>query len=424
MPHAWVIPSVHAEMNSHKPIEPFWNRLGSIALYPLRGAALISLLLYSLLSLLKWLPGIGWFLSLVVWFAIYRYAFEILLRTANGHLQAPELASYSDSGMVWRFFGLWLLFVATFIAGLLLAGPLAGVTALLALTLLLPGAIIALAMGDNLGHAINPATSLGMIRRIGAPYFVAFGLLFVIQLGAAFAGELLARFMPAGLAELLLTAATLWGLFATFHLMGYLVYQYHNVLGFIPGVRKLPRLRTRDTDLMDEVEALVSGDEIQAAIARLQDEMRERAVPMETHVRYRQLLRERNDTTGLLEHAGLYLNLLLLDKRDMDALALTREALDADPDFTPLQAEDGHHLALRALGMGRSKLACELWVAMLKRWPRDPARVDWAVAVAPLLAQRNRPGLAHMLLERCARRLDDPEQLARIEASRATLPPV
>lgn len=403
---------------------PFWNRLGEITRYPFQGAALISLLLYSLLGFLQWLPGIGWFLNLVVWFAIYRYAFEILLRTANGSMRPPELATYSDSGTVWSFFGLWILYALIFIVSVFVAGPIAGLLVMLVLTLLMPGAIVALAMGDNLLHALNPATALEMIRRIGAPYFAAFGLLFVIQISAANAGGILARFMPWLLAELVVSAATLWGLFATFHLMGYLVFQYHEALGFTPGeTSRKPGLRTRDTDLMDTVHEQVADGDIEAAIARLQEDMRVRAVPIETHVLYRKLLRSRNDTTALVEHAGLYLNLLLLEKKDAQALALVNETLAIDPDFTPLQASDGHRLAQRALGLGQSKLACDLWTALLKRWPRDPDRVDWAVAVAPLLAQRNRIGLAHILLERSARNLEDPEQRARIEEAQAALPP-
>ena len=59
---------------------------------------------------------------------------------------------------------------------------------------------------------------------------------------------------------------------------------------------------------------------------------------------------------------------------------------------------------------------------MLKRWPRDPAQAEWALAVAPLLAQRDRLALAREVLERCARNLDDATQQARINAALAQLP--
>src|SRR5690625_6926875 len=82
--------------------EPFWNRLADIAAYPLRGGALISLVLYSVLNLFRWAPGIlGLVVYLAVWFAACRYAFEILLRTANGWPQPPELATHTTPLSVW-----------------------------------------------------------------------------------------------------------------------------------------------------------------------------------------------------------------------------------------------------------------------------------------------------------------------------------
>ena len=404
--------------------EPFWNRLGEIARYPFRGAALISLIVLSLAGLLRLLPSvIGLFFTIVVWFAVYRYAFEILVRTAHGHLDPPEIMNHTDGGVVWRFAGLWVLYLIVFVIAVMLTGPLIGILVLLVLTLLLPGAIISLAIDDSLGQAINPATSLEIVRRIGAPYFAAFGLLFVIQVSAANAGQLLARVMPMFVAELLLMTATLWGLFATFHLMGYLVFQYHEALGFIPGeIDGKPKLRNRDGDLMDEVQDKVADGDVEAALARLREDMRERAVSLETHALYRRLLRSRNDPVALLEHAGPYLNLLLLEKKEREALAVFRECLETDPDFTPHQADDGHRLAQRALGLGQAKLAIDIWLAVLKRWPRDPAQAEWALAVAPLLAQRDRLALAREVLERCARNLDDATQQARINAALAQLP--
>ena len=404
-------------------IEPFWNRLPAIARYPFRGAALVSLIVFSLGSLLGLLPGlIGLILGLVVWVASYRYAFEILVRTAHGQMDAPEITTHTESGVVWRFIVLWLLYLILFVACLLIGGWVLGIVAMLLLSLLLPGAIISLAMDGVLGKALDPSTPFAIMSRIGAPYFAAFGLLFVIQLSAATAGGWLAHFMPMLLADLLVMAATLWGLFATFHLMGYLVFQYHDVLGFEPGqTHGKPKLRTRDTDLMETVHAKVADGDVEAAIAQLTAEMRDRAVPGEAHELYRKLLQSRGDKAVLLEHAGVYLNLLMLEKNDRRALSLVRESLDADRTFTPQQAEDGHRLALRARDIGQAQLGIDLWLAMLKRWPRDRARVDWALAVAPRLVQRDRIPLARQVLEYVARDLDA-EPKARIEEAIRQMP--
>ncbi|HRQ34745.1 MAG TPA: hypothetical protein PK361_03915, partial [Chiayiivirga sp.] len=59
--------------------------------------------------------------------------------------------------------------------------------------------------------------------------------------------------------------------------------------------------------------------------------------------------------------------------------------------------------------------------AMIKRWPRDPVRVDWALGAADLLVQRDRLTLARQVLEYAARGLD-PEPAARIQEALARLP--
>lgn len=404
--------------------EPFWNRLRDVALYPFRGAALSSLVAYALASLLGFLPGVGWLIAAVVWLAAYRYAFEVLVRTANGRMDAPEFATHTDTGVVMRFILLWLLFALAAIAAFMLGGPEIGIAAMLLGSLLMPGATMSLAIDGSLPRALNPATPLAIMLRVGGPYFAVFGLLFVIQASAATGGGLLARFMPAVLAELVLNVASLWGLFATFHLMGYLVYQYHDVLGFEPEHSGLPSLRTRDAELMEKVGGSIADGEVDAALARIEQEMSERAVPLETHALYRRLLRMRRDEARLLKHSAPYLNLLLLEKKDREALGLVREALVLDPAFTPHQADDGHRLAMRARDLGQAQLAIDLWLAMLKRWPRDPARADWVLAVAPLLAQRDRLPLARSLLESTAGETGDAEARSRLGAALAELPAV
>lgn len=365
--------------------EPFWNRLADIAAYPLRGGALISLVLYSVLNLFRWAPGIlGLVVYLAVWFAACRYAFEILLRTANGWPQPPELATHTDSGVVWRFIGLCILFAGIYRGSVLLADPPVAALMLLGLTTLLPGAIISLALGDSLPHALNPLRTIELVRRMGtAAWSTAFALLFIIQFSVFRGGAVLTGLPLPG--DLLVSAMTLWGLFAAFHLMGYLVFQYHSELGFSPGDRGgRPRPLSADDRLAGEAQRLVANGHIEDALALVGQHMNERAVSLKMHALYRSLLNRQNNRPALIEHARIYLNLLMLEKEHDRALALAHESLEADPRFTPLQARDGHQLARLAVGRNRPALAHSLWKAMLERWPKDPARKEWAQGLADL----------------------------------------
>src|SRR5690606_14669273 len=107
-------------------IEPFWQRLPAIAGYPLREGALYTIIALVAFSLFEYIPGIGWIISIVLWVAGYKYAFEILRHTANGNLAPPEQALGTDNREVWSYLiltiGGWALLILSF----WLFGPVLG----------------------------------------------------------------------------------------------------------------------------------------------------------------------------------------------------------------------------------------------------------------------------------------------------------
>src|SRR5690606_32835324 len=142
-----------------------------------------------------------------------------------------EVSMKVESGTVWRFIGLQLVFGVVVALGFGLGGVPAGLLALLAVVLIQPGCIMSLAIDGDFGRAIDPSTAFGIIARVGAPYFAVFGLLLVIQASAATAGNWLAQWMPALVGSAIVDFFSFWGLFSAFHLMGWLVWQYHEELG-------------------------------------------------------------------------------------------------------------------------------------------------------------------------------------------------
>lgn len=404
---------------------PFWLRLRAISLYPFRGAALYSLIALTLASLLEYLPGVGVIVSILVWLGAYKYAFEILRATADGRMDAPEVVLDADNSTVWRMLAMQLLFMAAILLTGVFAGPVAALLLLLAIAFVQPGCIMSLAMDGSLRHAMNPATALAIVARIGWPYLAVFALLFVIEASAMTAGGWLARVMPPVLGDLALTLVLFWGLFAAFHLMGYLIYQCHEALGYEPDLAQGPLRDSPDAELRGRAEALVREGDTAAARALLADELRSRALELETHELYHRLLREGGDRIALLDHAGMYLNRLLMDKQERRALGLLREALDADPDFLPPQFEQAVQLAGRARLSGQSQLAADVWRALLRRHPRHADAPRWALDAALLLAERlGHDEEARGLLEQALARSEDAALRAKLEAALKALAPV
>ncbi|HRQ64099.1 MAG TPA: hypothetical protein PKZ76_04410 [Xanthomonadaceae bacterium] len=413
-------------MNTRTAIRPFWQRLRAIALYPFQGAALVTIVvLVGVMALLGWLPVMGFILVIVCWLAAYKYAFEILQETAHGKLEPPERVLQIEGSVVFQYIALQIvLLIGPLIV--MVKAPLLGLILLIGAVLVQPVATMVLAMSESLGQALSPGRWLAVIARIGWPYLAVVGLLFVIQVSASNAGALLAQVLPLFVAGPLVNVFSLWGLFATFHLMGYLIYQYHEQLGFDPAaVAGAPApLRNRDQDLLDQAGAQIQAGDPAQAMALLREEMRERAVSPEVHELYRRLLRQAGDHAALVEHGRLFLHLLLMEKRERRALGLARECLDLDADFTTPEPEDGARLAERAALAGQSALAVDLLRAAIRKHPRNPQMPAWSLRAADLmLRQPGMEGEARALLVGATERADEATR-QRIEQLMATLPAI
>jgi len=405
--------------------QPFWLQLRAITFYPLRGPALYSLIALTLCTLLGMLPMIGWIIGLIVWVAVYRYAFEILRETAHGRMTSPEHTLGSSDGTVIRLLALMILMgiFVVLVAGFL--GPVIGLLTLAAVVFLQPGCVISLALDGSLRAAANPATPITLAARIGWPYLAAFALLFVIQASALTAGTWLHKLMPPVIGELTLTFFSIWGLFTTFHLLGYLVYQYHAELGFEPeGAPEALSGHAPDQQLLDEAEHFVREGHPEAAMEALRGAVRTRAVSLPVHELYQRLLLRSGSTGAVREHSRQYLNRLLMEKQERQAMNLLREVLERDPDFTPAEPEQAALLAERARLGGQFQLQLDALQAMLRAWPRSPDAPQWALQAALLLGERySRDSEALQLLDQALQRCEDGEQQRKLEAARRALQP-
>lgn len=414
----------HPTINAKLPIQPFWQRLPEIASYPFSGGAAATIAaLVLVILLLGWLPVLGFVITLVCWLAGYKYAFEILQRSAHGELSPPEAVLRIDNSLVLYFIGLQLVLWMVPTLVLLLAPPLG--PAMFGLVLLIqPVAIMVLAMSGSLGNALDPSRWFAVIRAIGWPYLAVVGLLFVIQGSALKASALVAKVLPLMLADPIVNAFVLWGLFATFHLMGYLIYQFHKALDFDPETHQQVTIiqpRDRDQQLLDQASERLQAGQPEAATALLREAMQERAVSTGVHELYRRLLTQSGDRNALVEHGRLFLHLLLIEKQERRALGLARECLDIDPDFTTPEVEDGARLAKRAAAIGQSALAIDLLRAAIRQHPRHPEGPNWSLAAAELLLREpGRETEARSLLESARERANE-QTLPRIEALLTTL---
>ena len=368
-------------------IEPFWLRLRQITLYPLQKEALFTISAFALLRILGFLPGsIGRIANLLVAVAVYKYATEVLVATANGRMDAPT-GYQTDEEVGWLQVKLQAgLVILAVLAMVLLPVPLA-IAAVVFIGFGIPGATMSAAIDRNLWHALNPVTWVQIMARLGAPYFLVGVLSFVILMSQLNAQSLLLPFLPTWLGLIVFYFISHYATVVTFHLMGYLIYQYHELLGYEVEERQVIK-RPMEAGILADAEELVREGNTQAAEEMLREEIDTRGAIPAVHDRYRKLLALRGDTEKLLKHGREYLNVLINQDQDKKALEVIRECRALDKAFMPTEPGYITRLAHKAAEIGQSQLALEITSGFHRVHPKHPDVAKNYLLAARLLAEK------------------------------------
>lgn len=363
-------------------------------------------------------PVLGWLLALISWGAALRYAFELLRFAAHGEPEPPELALTVPGGLVWRFLGLQLLLVGVPMA-LSLWTSLPLWPLLLMAAAVQPAAILTLVLRGDVGHALNPRQWLRVIAAFGPGYLVLLLWLWSVQLIAWYGGTWLGDSLPGLLGHAVTQAAAVTGLYLCFHRMGWEVHDAQEALGFTPQPLAIPLTRPADRDqrLLDELEPLRTARDWLGIDRRLREELRERAMGVALLALHREALLAIGDRWAIQEQAGRYLQCLLVQKQTDRALALLKDCMAADADFTLLDPVDGARLADKAAARGLPRLALSILDAQLRKHAREPDAVHWALSRRTLCRQLELPEiLPDAVMAGIRRGCKDPAALDRLEA--------
>jgi hypothetical protein len=375
-------------MSSSTQIVPFWHRLRAISLYPLRNGALMALGAFTGASTLLYiLPMglVGLLCRLVLTAAVYAYAVVILRATANGHFDSPEVSLGGESSGWWQI-ALQVVFMIAMALGFAFFGEVGGTIFAILLALGMPGATLSLAIDDNFWHALNPGTWIAIANRLGWPYLAVAALCGVIIISQGNAQALLEYLLPDFLAIIASYFISTYAVFMTFHLMGYLIYQYHEDLGYeidTPLARRDANADP-DQDVLDEAAALVVDGDAAGAEKLIGARLHARGGTAAVHAQYRKLLRLRGDEDALLAHGGKYLAVLMEQGQDKLALELVRDCLALDPDFVVSRSEDVATLSRRAVELAQPRVAVTLLEGFVQRHFSHPDAAGHALAAAKL----------------------------------------
>ena len=213
-------------------VVPFWKRLPQFFLYPFKLQPIIFILIVA---------GIGTFfagsrlINFVLWVAAIKYALLTLNNSAQGKLIAPDISFKvlnEDVTQVFKQFG--ILVLVNFLGGWVFAnhGFVAGILYMQLSVLFIPAMIMALVATDNIAQAFNPIVLFRIISGIGKNYLLMYLFLtFFKNAPDVLAGQL-QMFLPSAAVYFVYFAATQYYTIMAYNLMGYVMLQYHEEIGY------------------------------------------------------------------------------------------------------------------------------------------------------------------------------------------------
>ncbi len=315
-------------------MEPFWNRLGAIFLYPFQRTPVLLTLSLATLGIV--FSG-SFLVSLAVWIVMMKYAYAALLHTAQGSLRAPALTWSLVNENVFQVFKQYVVFgilgiSGGFVFGVSVIGGFAFTALIIAC---LPAIIMILVATDSVFQAINPFLFLPIIKRIGWSYLLMY-LFLVFLLFAPFA---LFSVLPVSLMHPMV-AGFLYLFFSqiyvliSYHLMGYVLLQYHEEIGYAvdyefflknQGTKRKRREKTPEEELKTAIALLVNAGKYREAIGRVRPAVLEDSPDPEVSEKFLHLLKLAGEQTKAENYAVRHFEILVKNDKKQGAASLFAE---------------------------------------------------------------------------------------------------
>lgn len=343
-------------------IVPFWKRLHHFFTYPIGLGPLALMTILTLLSFLFVEPSLfDRLVQFALWGVMLKYSYSALASTANGNLRPPPISMKTisdDFEIVFKQISIFLILGYVFSVILSDFGISFGILFLLAAILMLPAMIITLAVTKSLFAAIYPPVFFAIAWRIKGPYLLMYlFLLFLLGAPSALADQLIS-FVPQPLLLPLIVLAGNYYTLVAYHLMGYVMFQYHEQVGYsiiyegdAYQTAGNPADGPEESDWLKTVDILIKEGNYEQALALMEHESADSSSDLKTADRYYFLLSMQQEREKLLPYAVKYLDILVKNKQSGKTAEVYLQCHALDENFLPEPATlYGVALALNETG--------------------------------------------------------------------------
>jgi tetratricopeptide (TPR) repeat protein len=258
------------------------------------------------------------------------------------------------------------------------SGPFIAYPVFYLVGLLLPSMIIILVTSSSLLNALNPLAVGTIAIRIGWAYLLVYVFFSFLGSAPAVLGHYLIRHFPQALQLPMMTFAQGFYSIITYHLLGYVILQYHEAVGYQVDqgdfrdpsgeVTETQRLDP-DAQVLNAVTPLIQEGKLDEALALIIEMTSVVGIQgVNLAERYYTLLKMKKKIPEMLKHAEKFLELLVARDGKAKALKVYAECKQIKPDFLP-DAGALFKLAGWLNEMGKSKEAIATYNRLVKEYP-------------------------------------------------------
>lgn len=256
------------------------------------------------------------------------------------------------------------------------------------LSLMLPAALIVIAMEDKFFKALNPAHVIYLFKSMGSAYFVLWAF-FLVLVGSRLLALSAGASLPAYARLPLETALSTYLGIALCAMVGYVLYQYHQELGLEvtvdfdthreaggtdniarTGTAAALRQKLSDDPLERKIQPLLAEGKVREAIEEIKDFMRYDKLNPELNTRLHPLYVQLGDAQATATHGQQWINALVRAERNAEACSAIQRLSAVVPDFTIENSDALLPIATVAIERREYKLAFQLIRGFDKRFPK------------------------------------------------------
>jgi tetratricopeptide (TPR) repeat protein len=288
--------------------------------------------------------------------------------------------------------------------------------------LFIPAMVIVLVGTESLLQSINPLLFVGMAWRIGWSYLLMYFFLILLAGAPAVIGRYIINFLPPTLYGFLTDVVVDYYMIISYHLMGYVIFQYHEEIGYdvdfsdeeLPS-REKPTENDEANKLLSQVDRLIKEGKLDDAILLIKSETNGIISDLNLAERYYNLLKVREEFPDMLKHGKVYLDLLAKGNQKKKLNEVYSECVSQDGKFLP-EPTTLIKVAGSLNESGRHKEAIKAYNRFVKANPENPLVPKAYFLISNIFNERlNDPGRAARVLNGVIKKYPNHDIIPHVE---------